>query len=608
MTDQLQNPQDDPGLQKRLLLVFALTFVIILATQPLLRKFAPQLVEPPKQEQQQNQPAAGGGQPAAGPSASQSSSPTQGSAASRGPQAASPQVKQAAAESEVVIENDLYRIVFSNRGAQAKSWILKQYTGDHRKPLDLVNHAAAEKYGYPLSLYAYDEALRNQLNSALYVPSITGTLRAPAAVTFEFSDGEITVRKTFRFDHSYEVRVETEVKRGGSYVTAYPAWPAGFGDQTAPPSYAASSIVVHGPDKVRHEPLYQRNILSSNKWVANGATEGGPFYWAGAVDQYFGAIFLPDRPEQASLVTFHQEIAIPEDLDKPDPAKTVKVGVVGAAVGVLGQPNSLRLYVGPKATDPLRATRAMVNGKPEGPNLEGTVDLGIFGFIAKPFFLWLKWTHDHWVRNWGWAIIILTVIINVVMFPVRLNMMKTSLKMQRIQPQVEAVKKKYEKYGRRDQEKMQQMNQELWDLQRREGGNPLTGCFPMLLQLPFFYAFYAMLSNAIELRHADWLWIHDLAAPDPWHLIPLLCVGVMWLSSHMSPQVGMDPAQRMMMNLMMPIMFGFFTWAAASGLALYWTVGTIIGVVQQWFINRSALGRELHEMQLKRARKAQTRK
>ena len=149
--------------------------------------------------------------------------------------------KQAASESETVVENDLYRITFTNRGAQVKSWILKKFTDDKEQPLDLVNQLAADKYGYPLSLWTYDETQRNKLNSALYLSSRSGAVKAPATITFEYSDGDVAVRKSFSFDHTYVVHVETSVMSKGSQVTAYPAWPAGFGDEASLSSYAVQS-------------------------------------------------------------------------------------------------------------------------------------------------------------------------------------------------------------------------------------------------------------------------------------------------------------------------------------------------------------------------------
>src|SRR5262249_10237933 len=139
-------------------------------------------------------------------------------------------------------ENDLYRITFTNRGALVKSWIIKSYKDDQGGPLDLVNTATSQKHGFPLSLWTYDEGLRNRLNSALYIGSRTGTVSAPGEISFEYADQDLAVRKTFRFDQSYIVQVETSVSSKGSAVSALPAWPAGFGDQTTAVGYHTSQV------------------------------------------------------------------------------------------------------------------------------------------------------------------------------------------------------------------------------------------------------------------------------------------------------------------------------------------------------------------------------
>jgi len=525
--------------------------------------------------------------------------PAAGSAAKPATPATKPadlpaEARRAAEEVETVIENDLYRITFTNRGARVKSWILKKFTDDHGKPLDLVNPLAAPTVGYPMSLWTYDEGLRNKLNDALYVADIQGgsangnVRSAPATLTFEYSDQQSTVRKRLKFDHSYVVEVEVSASNGGSTLQAFPAWPGGFGDQTVAGSYLQAHVVYQTSDKIeRLDP----------KHVSGGNTLHGPLYWAGATDQYFAALFLPENPDTAALVTLQQNITVPRNRNKPDPKEVDHVPVQGAAVGDASGTTRERLFVGPKTLEVLSSVRAA-----NGSDLSGAVDFGFFGIFARWLFLSLNWIHDHLHVDWGWAIVILTVLINAALLPMRISSMKMSLKMQRIQPQMDDIKKKYEKYSLRDPRR-QEMQKEIWDLQKREGVNMLGGCLPMLLQLPFLWAFYAMLSNAIELRHAHWLWIRDLSAPDPYHLLPLATIVTMMGLQQMTPQAGMDPAQRRMMNVMMPIMFGWFTWTVASGLALYWTIGNVVFVLQQAVMNRTALGREIREMQAKRARK-----
>ena len=201
---EFQNPQQEPGTERRLLLVFALTFLIILASQPLLKKYGPKPQEGPRPVEQSVPTSA---PPPSTAVANVSVKPPVGS-------------KQASSESTTVIENSVYQITFSNRGGLAKSWVLKKFTDDKGQPLDLVHTAAADKYGYPLSLWTYDESLRNKLNTALYVSSNPGAATAPADLTFDYSDSDVAVRKTFHFDQSYVIRVDTSASVKGTTITA----------------------------------------------------------------------------------------------------------------------------------------------------------------------------------------------------------------------------------------------------------------------------------------------------------------------------------------------------------------------------------------------------
>jgi YidC/Oxa1 family membrane protein insertase len=402
------------------------------------------------------------------------------------------------------------------------------------------------------------------------------------------------------------VKIETSVTRDGVLVQAYPAWPSGLGDQTTAAGYVTARVNWQTPEGVRRQPAFEKNWLRSNTWLVGGDTIPGPFHWAGVADQYFAAVFMPTQPQSSAMVTLHGTMEIPKDAANPKGEKEV-VHVLGLGAGNPSGPTQTELFVGPKTVDVLNATRThSLNGTPgEGPSLEQVIDFGTFGWFAKMLFRALGWVHDHLVPNWGWAIVLLTFIINLIFLPVRLTQMKTSLKMQKAQPELQVIAKKYEKYGFRDQEKMQQRHQEQMVVYRKHGVNPtsLGGCLPLLLQLPILYAFYAVLANTIELRQANWLWIHDLSAPDPWHLLPIITVITMFLSQRSMPMPGMDQAQRRMMNTMMPLTFGIFTWAVASGLAVYWATSNVINLIQQWAMNQTPLGREIKELQLKRLRK-----
>jgi len=564
-----------------MMLVMVAAFALILIVQFVFFKNKPNT--PPAQQAAKTAQATETAKPAPAPA-----TPETSPAPSQAPVTAAP------AETETVVENELYRIVFTNRGAQAKSWVLKRYKDDKGRPLDLVNPTSAN-LGLPLSLFTYDEALRTKLNSSLYVGKPKGSIAAPGELSFEFSDGSVTVRKTLRFDHSYVVWLETEVTVNGRPVQAYPTWPAGFGDQGTSPSFASARIDYFAGDKVER--------LAAKK-ISGGNTLRGPFQWAGPQDQYFAAIFLPDVPSQAAMVTFRNAIEVPKDPAKPDPNNLTKVEVLGAAVGSVDGATRERIFVGPKALNVLDTVHAKtMSGEPGGPDLGHAVDFGFFSLIARPLFLWLLWTHDHIASNWGVSIIILTVIINVALLPLRIASMKSALKMQKLQPQMKAIQERYKKYPMRDPRRAD-MNAEISALYKEHGANPAGGCLPLVIQMPFLFAFYSMLGVAIELRQAPFLWLHDLSSPDKLFILPVLIVLSTLFVQKMTPAAGMDPAQQRMMTIMMPLMLGFFSWSLASGLSLYWVVGNIIAIAQQYVMNRTGLGKEMRAEMQKRARKA----
>jgi YidC/Oxa1 family membrane protein insertase len=335
--------------------------------------------------------------------------------------------------------------------------------------------------------------------------------------------------------------------------------------------------------------------------VVGGGTVPGPFHWAGVSDQYFAAVFMPQDPQSAAMVTLRSPLEISHKPSDPKDKQVDKVDVFGVAVGSLTGATNARLYVGPKALGDLEQVQVPGITGAE-PDLRSIVDFGWLGLIARPLFLWLKWTHDHVVGNWGWALILQTLIINLALLPLRLAQMKSMLKMQRIAPQIKAIQEKYKKYGLRDPRKAE-MNVEVSALYKKEGVNPAGGCLPLLIQMPFLFAYYRMLGVAIDLRHASWGWVHDLSAPDPIYILPIAIVVTMFFMQRLTPQGGMDPAQQKMMNFFMPVMLGYISLNLASGLCLYWSMGNLISIVQQSVMNRTSLGREMREMMEKRAKK-----
>jgi YidC/Oxa1 family membrane protein insertase len=380
--------------------------------------------------------------------------------------------------------------------------------------------------------------------------------------------------------------VETSVLSNGSPVWAFPAWPSGFGDQTTLPAYAAAQLEYQVNNDIERIPV---------KKVSGGNTLRGTYDWIDITDTYFTAVFIPDNPDNVTAITLRNVIELPGS----NPNETKPADVLGVAAGQPGQ-STERLFVGPKSLEALESIHipTIVGAEKD---LRGVVNFGSLGLIARPLFIWLRWTYKY-VQNWGWAIVIQTILITVVLLPLRITQMKSALKMQRVQPQAKAIQEKYKKYSMRDPRK-QDMQKEIAALYKEHGVNPIGGCLPLLVQLPFLWAYYKMLGAAIDLRHAHWLWIHDLSSPDPYYILPLVMVVSMVVMQRMTPQPGMDPAQQRMMNVMMPLMMGFIFFKLAAGLNLYYALSNLIMIAQQAIMNRTTLGREMREIAAKRARK-----
>jgi len=248
-----------------------------------------------------------------------------------------------------------------------------------------------------------------------------------------------------------------------------------------------------------------------------------------------------------------------------------------AAGTATGGPLRLRAYVGPKELALL--------GKQQ-PSLEELVNFGWFGVIAKPLLFVLQWMHKY-IPNYGWAIVVFTLALTMVLFPIRIWTFHSARKMQVLAPEIKAIQDRYRKYSMKDPRK-RKMNEEIMAVYQREGVNPVGSCLPMLVQLPFLIAFYRMLAGAIELRHAPWFgWIHDLSAKDPYYILPIAMGITSYLMTKMTPMPATaDPAQARMMMLM-PLMMTVLFVNFSSGLNLYYFTSNLIGMVQQWYLNRS---------------------
>ena len=511
----------------------------------------------------------------------------------------------ASLETQTTVENEQYKIVFTNRGAQVKQWILKKYRDTAGKPLDMVQQQAAAQYGFPLSLYTYEPALTSQVNQALYQvtvdgaqPSATGLVLAPTTVTFHYAANGVDVLKTFRFDASYVIDVEAQVLRNGAPVRALVQWPAGLGDMEEFLPSSTTRAQVPTPSYFSWSLDGKQDYQAAAK-VSGNATIDQPYAYAAITDLYFASAFLPQDPAHTTVVTLHNSIEIPSDLSNPN-SQRKPANVLGVAVGDTSGYTKLRLFAGPKAMDVLASIHATAaDGKPTGQTLQPLIQFGWMTILATPLYWVLRYLNEHGVPNWGWDIIIVTVVFNLLMLPTRLMMMKQSLKMTRLQPKVDAIKRKYANLKVSDP-KRAEMNTEMMELYKQENVNMYGGCLPLLIQMPLFFAYYRVLANVIELRQAHWYWLHDLSVPDPIYILPGIILVSMFLVQFITPSPGMDPNQRRMMAIMMPVIFGFSMSHFASGLALYWCTGNLINLGIQLAINRSKMGQEMHEIAAKR--------
>jgi YidC/Oxa1 family membrane protein insertase len=538
------------SMEARLLIAFVLMGLVLFLTPYI---YKPAAVPKPAAAKT-TEPVASTPAPAPAPVAA---APAQPSAAAPG------QIHGDQVES-VVVETDLERVTFSNKGAVVTSWVLKNFKDHAGKPLDLVNPDAAGKVPGPLAIEFRNQKPTSDLNAALYKVTRDGN-----DVSFEYSDGFIDAKKSIAFGKdSYLARVDSQVSANGVMLPHSLEWRGGFGDETANNPAAQQHALLFDPNAPRSYGLLDNELQKKDaKDAKNGPVSvTGNYTFAGIEDSYFAAVFLPAGSGSLELTTFSDNI----QKDGKDVAR------VGAAVGGEGS-NSLELYVGPKDLEILKSVN---------PKLEQVVDWGVWGFIAKYLFEVLKWTAGKVDGNYGWAIILVTIAINTLLFPLKITSMKSSKKMQAIQPQIKAINDKYKGLSLNDPKKADQ-NAEMMALYKDNGVNPAGGCLPMLLQLPFFFAFYKVLNVAIQLRGAHWLWVTDLSQMESLaiHVLPLILIATQFLTQRMTPSPGMDPSQQKMM-MIMPLVLGYMFYFASSGLVIYWLTGNVVGIAQQWFLNR----------------------
>jgi YidC/Oxa1 family membrane protein insertase len=483
---------------------------------------------------------------------------------------AAPAAAAASAERSISIDSPLYHVELSNRGAVVKSWKLKKYLTDDKppRPLDLVNPDVAQQLGWPFSLQLADKEQRELANMALYqVTPARSEFQAPVTITFHWSDGHLDVSKKLTFDENYQVAVEVAVALDGKPLPAALAWRGGFGDRAVEKESTLVSGFYYQGGKL--------NLLSYKKLGVpdhqdQPALQPGPLDFAGIEDQFFTATFLADGSDLSLWHWMQQHSMVQDGKPAAEPVSEIAVGTAAP------EPLHVRVFVGPKDL----AILSKVN-----PRLEELVNFGWTGIIAKPLLFALQWLHKY-IPNYGWAIVALTLIINFLLFPLKIKSWRSMQKMQKVTPEVRAIQDRYKKYSMSDPRK-RKMNEEVMAIYQREGINPMGSCLPMVFQMPIWWALWRVLTGAIELRHAPWLgWIHDLSAKDPYYILPIAMTITMYLMTKMTPQTAVDPTQQKMTQLM-PLMFAVIFFSLSSGLNLYMFTSNLVGVGQQLYLNKN---------------------
>ncbi|MCI0412864.1 membrane protein insertase YidC [bacterium] len=458
----------------------------------------------------------------------------------------------------VVVDTPLYRAEFTNQGALFTSFRLKNYLDDHRQSLEMVPQSA-DGTEHPLKLELNDKELSKLANTSVYSvsnDSISLSGRDKQRMEFTFSDGRNSFLKSFEFRaDSYLIDFSVAAQQENQFLPVKVGWAPGIEtvrSYSKPSFLNPSRGLVNTGEKVEHlDPKdgYQRI--------------GSTVRWAGVENNYFLAIFIPSNAGSQPADAYMAKVSA----DK----KPQNVNVVLA--GVRAEPLKMTLFVGPKDYVILDQL---------GMDLKNAVDFGFFGPITKALFFGMRECYKF-TSNYGWAIVLITIVIKIIFTPFTQMSFASMKKMQQMQPEMKKIQEKYAKM-KSDDPRKQSMNVEVMALHKRYGVNPLGGCLPMLLQMPVLFAFYKLLSNAIELRGAPFaLWLQDLSRPDPFWVTPILMGATMLLQQKMTPAT--DPMQKNMMYIM-PVMFTYISLNLPSGLVLYWLLSNVLAISHQYYFQQ----------------------
>ncbi len=547
-------------MERRVLVAVFLSFLVLYAYQAF-------FVPPPAPPAQTQAPPLAPVAPAAESSGAPQPANAQAAAPPSAPALRPATVLGDAFEREIIVETADVEATLSNRGGRILHWRLKNYRDSLGDLIDLVPSDLPPDQPTPFSLWVDDGPITERLNTALYRVSGDAAGRvdaraSEAAVLFEFEDASgLRARKELRFDpQNYLIAFSATVESGGIALNPTVLWGPGLADSGAQAGGGSffTGNYIQPPQGIYHRAGSVERITGGD--LGEQPVHEGQFRFAGIDDHYFIAVALNTGPARVEFRP--TPIAGPEESERL---------LVSQSFTFQEPPQSVRFFYGPKQFDLLRSVDA---------ELVRAINFGIFGFLAVPLLGALQWIYEF-SGNYGWSIVLLTLLINVVISPLRHKSVVSMRKMQAVQPEMKAIQDRYKDLKATDPGK-QKMNTEVMNLYREKGVNPASGCLPMLLQFPVLLAFYSMLSQSIELRGAVFgFWLTDLSKPDPYYVIPVLMGVTMFWQTKITPSTA-DPAQQKIM-MFMPLMFMVFFLAAPSGLVVYWFVSNLWAIGQQYF-------------------------
>lgn len=379
-------------------------------------------------------------------------------------------------------------------------------------------------------------------------------------VDLKYSENDVSYTKRFTFDRSdYDLRVTYLIENQGQKPwTGYMFGQLKRDDSGDPSSSTATGTATYLGAALwtKDEPYTKVSMGDMDDGSIKKTVEGG---WIAWLQHYFVTAWIP-APDQTNQVQTRKDSQGNYIIGFTGPGVTVAPGSQGETYATL--------YAGPKSQDELEEL---------SPGLRLTVDYGILWFIAQPIF-WLLQNIHALLGNWGWSIIVLTIVIKLAFFPLSAASYRSMARMRAVSPKMQALK---EQFG----DDRQKMSQAMMELYKKEKINPLGGCLPILVQMPVFLALYWVLLESVEMRQAPWMfWITDLSIKDPFFILPIIMGLTMFIQQQLNPTPP-DPMQAKVMK-MLPIIFTFFFLWFPAGLVLYWVVNNVLSIAQQWYITR----------------------